>query len=284
MALLVTGTRLALARPAYGLPALRSDGHLGARQVILIAAGACALVVGFTAPGGEALAEIIAIIVIFPLSVTRSWPRRAAALLVSVTAGMAWMFEESWVSYTIAAAFISVAVMTVVRPRISFRAASAVGLALAGWDFIGVSVTHATLRAATADPFSGLAPQGHAAGPGIPGLIGIPAHAVLLSPYAVGVGIGDVALPGILIVTAGRAGRPAGAHLCRGHVRVWPRPGGMPYGVSPDGCAPASHDVPGSRRHPHGRRDSMAGGCMARSRVEGPVSPAAAHDIPLPAR
>jgi hypothetical protein len=211
MALLVTGTRLALARPAYGLPALRGDGRLGGGQVILIAAGACALVAGLTAPGWEALAEIIAIVVAFPLAVTRSWPRRAAALLASGTAGTAWMLEESWVTYTVAAAFIAVAVMTVVRPRMSFRAASAVGLALAAWDFAGVSVTRATVRAATADPFSGLAAQRHTAGPGMPGLIGIPAHAALLSPYAVGVGIGDVALPGILIVIAGRAGRAAGA-------------------------------------------------------------------------
>jgi hypothetical protein len=156
------------------------------------------------------LAAIAVLAVLFVRSAARSWPARAAVAVVSVTAGATWALAASWLTYSLAAAFTAVAVITIVRPSLSFWLAAVAMTALAGIDFIQVSVTHATVRAVAAgDPFAVIAAhRSHAAG--IPGLIGIPGHVALLSPYAAMLGIGDVTLPGMLIVIAGRAGRLAG--------------------------------------------------------------------------
>jgi presenilin-like A22 family membrane protease len=121
-----------------------------------------------------------------------------------------WILAASWWTYSIAAAFMAIAIITIVRPRLSFWLTATVMAVLAVWDFIQVSVTHATVRAVVAaDPFISVAtPSTHAAG--VPGLIGIAGQATLVSPYAVALGVGDVTLPGILIVIAGRAGRQVG--------------------------------------------------------------------------
>jgi hypothetical protein len=114
----------------------------------------------------------------------------------SAAAGAAWALAASWLTYSLAAAFTAVAVITIVRPRLSFWLASAAMTALAGSDFIQVSVTHDTVRAAAGDPLAVIAAhRSHAAG--VPRLIGTTGHATLLIPYAVMLGIGDGTLPGL---------------------------------------------------------------------------------------
>lgn len=214
--LLTAGTRLALARPAYGLPVLRSDDErLGAKLAGLATGAVCTVTIALTVPQWEIFTEITAVIVVFPLSAARSWPARAVVLLMPATARTAWLLEENRVICTAAAAFFAVAFAAVIRPRVTFRTAAAAGTVFAARNLIGVSVTHAAVRAAAADPFAGLAAQGHTSGAGVPGLTGIPAHAALLSPHVIAAGAGDVVLPGILIAAAGRAGRLAGTQrLC----------------------------------------------------------------------
>jgi hypothetical protein len=156
------------------------------------------------------VAVIAVVIVLFTRTAARSWPARAAVAAVSVVAGQAWAVELSWLSYSLAAAFIAVALITVVRPRLSFWLAAAAMTVLAADDFIQVSVTRAAVKTDTAaDPFLSDAPV-RPGTQGVPGVIGIPEHAALLSHYAVALGIGDLILPAILIVIAARAGQQAG--------------------------------------------------------------------------
>jgi hypothetical protein len=142
------------------------------------------------------------------------------------------------------------AVVTVIRPRVSFRAASAAGIAVAAWDFIGVSVT----------------------------------HAALLSPYAVGVGIGDVALHGILIVIAGRAGRLAGTS------RLYPA-AVTGYGAGLAACltvaAMTGVPLPAMMFLVPGvilmvAATAWRAGAWPALASKDPLSPAAAHDTPQP--
>jgi hypothetical protein len=60
---------------------------------------------------------------------------------ISVITGAAWALSASWLTYSLAAAFTTVAVITIVMPRLSFWLAAMAMTALAGWDFIQVSVT-----------------------------------------------------------------------------------------------------------------------------------------------
>lgn len=218
MGALVAGTRLALARPPHWFFMPRDQdvpsgpGWAAITSAISVVAVAIPAEV-FSAPLPAprwgmpyvTLTAIAVLTVLFARSAARSWPARAAVAAVSVTAGSAWALAASWLTYSLAAAFTAVAVITIVRPRLSFWLAAAAMTVLAGFDFIQVSLTHATVHAAAVgDPFADVAAQrGHSVG--VPGLIGIPGHAALLSPYAAALGIGDVTLPGMLIVIAGRA-------------------------------------------------------------------------------
>lgn len=151
----------------------------------------------------------------------RSWRARAVMAVATVAVSMAWVMAPSWLTFSLAAGFIAVALIVIgaiVQPGLSFRAASAIGLALAfGYDAVQVLVTRAMLPVVAADPFSGAAAGAPAAAGrglhviiGAPAMIGVPAHAAALSPYAASVGIGDLAIPGILVVVAGSTGRKAG--------------------------------------------------------------------------
>jgi hypothetical protein len=223
MSLLVTGTRLAMVRPANWFPVPRQeDIPPRASGLVIVATAVVTLAVAAPVVSGRfpamepampyiTAAAIALLAILFTRAATRSWPARAAVGAASSIAGTAWAVAPSWLTYSLAAGFTAVAVITVVRPRASFWAAAAVAGVLAGWDYVQVSVTHATVRAVAAgDQFAGLAPSGGGHGIGIPGLIGIPAHAGMLGPYVVMLGVGDVVLPGMLIVIAGRAGRLAG--------------------------------------------------------------------------
>ena len=214
MGVLIAGTRLALARPAHWF--LRSAGPgrdallMTALAVLPVAAALDLAGVPLEGTFYVHLAVIGVIVVLFTRSVARSWPARAAVGALSVVAGEAWAIDLSWLAYSLAAAFIAVAVITVLRPRLSFRLAAAAMLVLAADDFIQVSVTRASVAADTAaDPFMGSTPV-RSGITGVPGVIGIPEHAALLSHYAIMLGVGDLTLPGMLIVIAGRAGQQAG--------------------------------------------------------------------------
>ena len=218
MGVLVAATRLALARPANLLPLPRHDqgtppGKARITTVATIAAGvllgASLLALEPVIPDVTAVA-MAALAFLFTRTAARSWAARAAAGLGSAVCVTAWAVAASWLTWTIAAAYTALAAITVIRPRTSFWTAAAVATVLAGNDYVQVCLTRATVRAVAAgDPYASLGPHpGHAAG--MPGLIGIPAHAALASPYAIMLGVGDVALPGILIVIAGRAGKLAG--------------------------------------------------------------------------
>jgi len=214
MGVLVAGTRLALARPAHWF-LLTGDQHrdsllLTPLAVVPVAVGLLLVSAPLEGTFRVHLAVIGAVIVLFTRSVARSWPARAAVGAVSAAAGGAWAIELSWLTYSLAAAFIAVAVITVVRPRLSFWLAAAVMAVLAAWDFIQVSLTRAAVSADTsADPFMDPAPV-RAGTAGVPGVIGIPEHLALLSHYSAVLGIGDLTLPGMLVVIAGRAGQQAG--------------------------------------------------------------------------
>jgi hypothetical protein len=218
MGCLVFATRLALARPAHWfLMPEENEIPVALGRPLGNAMGVVFVVLAFLtlseippATPYAALAVIAVLTILFVRSAARSWPLRIAIAAVSATAGAVWILAASWLTYSIAAAFMAIAIITIVRPRLSFWLTATVMAVLAVWDFIQVSVTHATVRAVVAaDPFISVAtPSTHAAG--VPGLIGIAGQATLVSPYAVALGVGDVTLPGILIVIAGRAGQRAG--------------------------------------------------------------------------
>ena len=146
---LVAGTRLALARPAHWF-LLTGDQHrdsllLTPLAVVPVAVGLLLVSAPLEGTFRVHLAVIAAVIVLFTRSVARSWPARAAVAAVSAAAGGAWAIELSWLTYSLAAAFIAVAVITIVRPRLSFWLAAAVMAVLAAWDLIQVSLTRAAV-------------------------------------------------------------------------------------------------------------------------------------------
>ncbi len=212
MGVLVTGTRLGLARPAHWflLPRDHDRKPFATVLAVLSAAGAFLLIEVPFEDAGTYLAAAGVLIDLFTICAARSWRARAAVAAVSAAAGLGWAAEVSWLTYSLAAVFVSVAVITVVRPRLPFWLAAAAMVLVCADDVIQVSLTHAAVRADTAaDPFMGRAPV-RAGMAGMPGVIGIPGHAALLSHYTLVLGIGDVMLPGMLIVIAGRAGQLAG--------------------------------------------------------------------------
>jgi hypothetical protein len=217
MGVLVAGTRLALARPANRLLPAPGNGQAEGNRLATTATAVAAVAIAALVAGVEiavpqqgalyATVTVITVaIVFFARSVAGRRLTRAAAAAVAAAAGMTWELSANWLTYSIAGSFIAVAVITLVRPRLPFWLAAAAATALAAYDYLQVCVTHATVRVVASAAYA--VRGGHATG--IPGLIGIPAHAALLSPYAIAVGAGDVALPGILIVIAGRAGKAAG--------------------------------------------------------------------------
>jgi hypothetical protein len=212
MGVLVAGTRLALARPPHWFLLARDHDlkPFTTALAVLSVAGAFLVIEVPFVEAGTYLAAAVVLIALFTMSAARSWPVRAAIGTVSAVAGLAWAVELSWLTYSLAAVFVSIAVITVVRPRLPFWLAAAAMILISADDFIQVSVTQAAVRADTAaDPFMGNAPI-RSGIVGIPGVIGIPGHLALLSHYLLVLGIGDVTLPGMLIVIAGRAGQLAG--------------------------------------------------------------------------
>jgi presenilin-like A22 family membrane protease len=97
-----------------------------------------------------------------------------------------------------------------IRPQFSFWEAVALLVLVSGWDAYNLFATQAQVVASAAqvDPF---APGGNLHAVGLPKFIGIGAHLAPLSTYAAYIGIGDLTLPGLLIVAAGRTGKLAKA-------------------------------------------------------------------------
>ena len=94
-----------------------------------------------SAPLEGTFAVRLTVIALFARSVARSWPARAAVGALSAAAGLAWAIELSWLTYSLTAAFITAAVITVIRPRLSFWLAAAVMAVLAAWDLIQAPAT-----------------------------------------------------------------------------------------------------------------------------------------------
>jgi hypothetical protein len=216
MAVTWGGSRLALRRPANWAagpfaPAIHYAFTAFLMIGVMLTTGA--LLWPVRAPAGTPYVTITVtavLAVLFGLSVARSrwWVVVYAAW--AVAAG-AWLFEASWETYTIAAAATVIMLFALVRPGFSFWEASVLLGLCSAWDAYNLFAAHAAAAAsaASADPF---APGGILRGPiaGIPEFIGIAARLAPVSTYVTGLGIGDVALPGLLIVAAGRAGKLAG--------------------------------------------------------------------------
>jgi hypothetical protein len=213
MAVLVAGTRLALARPAHWFCTPPEDGSPpGAVWLISIAVVSVVPFEVLSAPVYFLfpVAGLAVLAVLFTRTTARSWTARGFVFAASTVPAVGWAWAASWESYSLAAVFVTLAVIAVVRPRLSFWLATASMTLIALLDFYQVAVTQATVRSvATGDPFADRIPD-PARAPGIPGLIGISAHVAPLTHYTAILGIGDVTLPGMLIVIAARVGQLTG--------------------------------------------------------------------------
>jgi presenilin-like A22 family membrane protease len=222
MGLLIGGTRFALARPAnwcltFGPPGeaapLRSI--VGIFLTATTAYEVTGIMYPLRAPSiGTPYITIVAvagIAVLLARDAARSVQGRVAVLAVAAAAGGAWIFAETWLTYTIAAAFLAFALIALVRLSLPFWWWACMMIFVAAQDYHDVIATHATQALAAAiDPFDASNHVVHVNPSGVPGLIGFPVRLAMLSPYATAIGIGDITLAGVLIVIAGRIGRQAG--------------------------------------------------------------------------
>ncbi|HEY1619387.1 MAG TPA: hypothetical protein VGG25_17325 [Streptosporangiaceae bacterium] len=217
MAVAWGGSRLALRRPPnwaagpFG-PVIRYVLTAIIMACVMLTTGA--LIWPMRAPAGTPYVTITVtsiLAVLFGRSAAPVFPWRVVVYAAWAVAAGAWLFEASWETYTTAAVATVIMLFALVRPGFSFWEASVLLALCSAWDAWNLFAAHAAAAAsaASADPF---APGGILHGPiaGIPEFIGIAGHLAPVSTYVTGLGIGDVALPGLLIVAAGRAGKLAG--------------------------------------------------------------------------
>jgi hypothetical protein len=208
LAVMWGGSRLALHRPANWTAGLFPGGVRAAWTAFLMVAltlvtGAIVWPMRLPSQGTPyvTMAVTAVLAVLFGWSAAPSWRGRAAVAAVWAAGAGTWLFKADWATYTIAAVATAIMLFALVRPRLSFWQASVLLALCSAWDAYDLFVTHAAAVAADAvDPFAGGDLHGHIAG--IPAFIGIPGHLAALSPYVTGLGIGDVALPGLLVVAA----------------------------------------------------------------------------------
>jgi presenilin-like A22 family membrane protease len=121
----------------------------------------------------------------------------AAPLLAMVAA---WLLWPGWLTLSLVSAIWIVAFIFVVQFSFPFISAAAIATVIAlGYDYVQVFVTGGMLHAA-----------GKAVHSQLPVMIQVPAHLALTSPPSFIIGLGDVAIPGILVVIAGRIGQRSG--------------------------------------------------------------------------
>lgn len=218
LGIMAGATRIAVARPAwFTFTAVMPGGKLGNACGIILTSAAAVFLAGalfpflLPLPGAPYISIAVTCCVAAALTWrTESWTWFILATGTVAACGAAWMIAATWLTYSAGAVFVMVALIVLLRPRLSFWQFAAVQLACAAWDYYGVIATRTTEASSAAlDPFvSNQVLHGPVFGE--PVLLGLPHHLAMLSTYVVAIGVGDVAMPGLLIVIAGRAGARAG--------------------------------------------------------------------------
>lgn len=122
---------------------------------------------------------------------------RAVIGAVLLAAVGAWFFYPGWLTTGVAAAILLADLLASIQPVMPFSHAAVIGLAFAVcYDTVQVYLTHRMVAFGTAGASSSL-----------PILFTVPAHLSLRAAPAAFVGLGDIAIPGVLVVMAGRIGQ-----------------------------------------------------------------------------
>ncbi len=130
----------------------------------------------------------------------RGWPARGAVGAALLACVAVWLWFPDWLTAGLVAAYTLVYLLTVVQPNLPFTVMAAIGLVFAfGYDAVQVTVTHSMTSLA----YAGMSQS-------LPVLFAVPGHLSLHAPAAAAVGLGDVGIPGLLVVAAGRVSQRTG--------------------------------------------------------------------------
>jgi hypothetical protein len=129
----------------------------------------------------------------------------------------AWLVWPDWLTLSLVTSIWVVTVISTVQVAAPFVTAAVAATAVAfGFDFVQVFLTGSMVHVANA-AISGQ----------VPILIEVPQHLALTAPSAFGLGQSDVAIPGVLLVIAGRMAQRTGKR-----VLYWAAAGGYGAGLA----------------------------------------------------
>lgn len=215
--LLWAGTRLALSKPppesAFSRRRDPESTRATVSRAMVIVGGATLSLAVLSLAGGVYLQHVSLTAVIFMvaavaggLQLTRYYvpPRwRAAVSAALALCALAWLTWPGWATADLLAAVIAVQIIAVGQFAWSFRTLAVTGLAVAGcYDAVQVWVTHGIVKTAQ--------PHGAGINAWLPLLLYAPARTGWHAPLAAVLGVGDIVIPGLLIVAAGRAAQVTG--------------------------------------------------------------------------
>ena len=213
--LLWAGTRLALSRPPQ--PAALPRQTAGRRATVgraLAVTGGMTIALGvLTVAGGLYLQHISLLAILLIVAtvagawqlagdyVPAAWRAPVCAALTAVLA--AWLVAPGWLTADLLAAWVAVQVIAVGQFAWLFRSLAWVGLAFAVcYDAVNVWLTHGIIGAAR--------PHGGGINAWLPFELYAPARLGWHPPLAAILGVGDVVIPALLVVAAGRAAAATG--------------------------------------------------------------------------